>query len=287
MYSDLPSVITWPLAATFGLIMGSFINVVVVRLPGMLMIEWRREARESLALPEEADSELPRVTLTAPRSRCPNCAAPIAWHDNIPLLGYLKRRGRCAHCSESISIQYPLVELASGALVLAVIVLNGLNGASMLLSIACLVLLTLALIDLRAQLLPDILTLPLLWLGLIYQLLYQPWLLESAVLGAIAGYLVLWCFYWLFKLITGKEGMGYGDFKLLAALGAWTGWEMLPLLLILSAGVGAVIGIIVQVAIPRLRGQALPFGPFLAMAGWITLLFGGYLMRFYQSLLLG
>nr|WP_299240264.1 A24 family peptidase [uncultured Halomonas sp.] len=267
--------------------MGSFINVVVVRLPGMLMIEWRREARESLALPEEADSELPRVTLTAPRSRCPNCAAPIAWHDNIPLLGYLKRRGRCAHCSESISIQYPLVELASGALVLAVIVLNGLNGASMLLSIACLVLLTLALIDLRAQLLPDILTLPLLWLGLIYQLLYQPWLLESAVLGAIAGYLVLWCFYWLFKLITGKEGMGYGDFKLLAALGAWTGWEMLPLLLILSAGVGAVIGIIVQVAIPRLRGQALPFGPFLAMAGWITLLFGGYLMRFYQSLLLG
>ncbi len=285
MYSD--SIIAWPLAAMLGLILGSFINVVVARLPGMLMMQWRAEARSALALPEETDSDLPRVTLTTPRSRCPRCATPIAWHDNVPLLGYLKRRGRCAHCGESISIQYPLVELASGALVLAVVVLNGFNGAGVLISIACLILLTLALIDLRTQLLPDILTLPLLWLGLLYQLMFQPWLLESAVLGAIAGYLVLWSFYWLFKLVTGKEGMGYGDFKLLAALGAWTGWEMLPLLLILSAGVGAVIGIIVQVAIPRLRGQALPFGPFLAMAGWITLLFGGYLMGFYQSLLLG
>lgn len=287
MYSDLPCVIAWPLAATFGLIVGSFINVVVARLPGMLMMQWRAEARTALALPEETDSELPRITLTTPRSQCPHCATAIAWHDNVPLLGYLKRRGRCAHCREPISIQYPLIELASGALALAVVMLNGLNGASVLLAVACLILLTLALIDLRTQLLPDILTLPLLWLGLLYQLLFQPWLLESAVLGALAGYLVLWCFYWLFKLITGKEGMGYGDFKLLAALGAWTGWEMLPLLLILSAGVGAVVGVIVQVAIPRLRGQALPFGPFLAMAGWITLLSGGYLMGFYQNFLLG
>ncbi|SHF49643.1 type 4 prepilin peptidase 1 . Aspartic peptidase. MEROPS family A24A [Modicisalibacter ilicicola DSM 19980] len=287
MYSDIPAVIALPLAALLGLVIGSFINVVVARLPGMLMLQWRAEAREALALPEESGaSALPRINLVTPRSRCPQCGTPIAWHDNIPVLGYLKRRGRCAHCHQPISVQYPLIELAGGAMVLAVVAINGFDAASLLLSAACLILLTLALIDLRTQLLPDILTLPLLWLGLLYQLAFQPWMLESAVIGAVAGYLVLWCFYWLFKLVTGKEGMGYGDFKLLAALGAWTGWEMLPLLLILSAGVGAVVGIVVQLAIPRLRGMPLPFGPFLAMAGWITLLFGGYLMGIYQAIML-
>ncbi len=165
--------------------------------------------------------------------------------------------------------------------------MHGATLASLALVGACLTLLALAVIDLRTQLLPDVLTLPLLWAGLLYQLFFQPWQLPSAVIGAIAGYLVLWAFYWLFKLITGKEGMGYGDFKLLAALGAWLGWPMLPLLLILSAGVGALVGSIVQLTTPRLRGMPLPFGPFLAMAGWIALLYGEPLMAAYRSLLLG
>ncbi|MCG7598943.1 A24 family peptidase [Halomonas sp. McH1-25] len=263
-------------------------NVVIARLPAMLMLQWRAEAREALELPAEAhDSALPRINLATPRSRCPRCGEPIAWHDNIPLFGYLKRRGRCASCDKPISLRYPLVELAGGALAVAVVALYGANLASLFVLAACLILLALAVIDLRTQLLPDILTLPLLWLGLLYQIMFQPLLLESAVIGAVAGYLVLWGFYWLFKLVTGKEGMGYGDFKLLAALGAWMGWEMLPLLLILSAGVGAVVGILLQLAVPRLRGMPMPFGPFLAMAGWIALLFGAPLMAVYRAFLLG
>jgi leader peptidase (prepilin peptidase) / N-methyltransferase len=284
----LPPLLLWPLVAIIGLALGSFMNVVIARLPAMLMLQWRAEAREALELPaEEPGSVLPRVNLATPRSSCPRCGEPIAWHDNIPLFGYLKRRGRCASCAKPISIRYPLVELAGGALAVAVVALYGANLASLFVFSACLILLALAVIDLRTQLLPDVLTLPLLWLGLLYQVMFQPLLLESAVIGAMAGYLVLWGFYWLFKLVTGKEGMGYGDFKLLAALGAWTGWEMLPLLLILSAGVGAVVGILLQVTVPRLRGMPMPFGPFLAMAGWIALLFGAPLMAVYQAILLG
>lgn len=288
MFADLPPSLLWPLTAILGLVLGSFVNVVIARLPPMLMLQWRAEAREALELPEETDAaSLPRVNLATPGSHCPRCAAPIAWHDNIPLLGYLKRRGRCGHCRKPISLRYPLVELAGGALALAVVAIHGLGLASLMLIAACLTLLALAVIDLRTQLLPDVLTLPLLWLGLLYQLLFQPLLLESAVIGAMMGYLVLWSFYWLFKLVTGKEGMGYGDFKLLAALGAWTGWQMLPLLLILSAGAGAIVGILAQMALPRLRGAPMPFGPFLAMAGWIALLFGPPLMAIYQAILLG
>nr|WP_051087944.1 A24 family peptidase [Halomonas lutea] len=284
----LPSLLLWPLVVILGLALGSFVNVVIARLPAMLMLQWRAEAREALELPaEEPGSALPKVNLATPRSSCPRCGEPIAWHDNIPLFGYLKRRGRCASCAKPISIRYPLVELAGGALAVAVVALYGANLASLFVLAACLILLALAIIDLRTQLLPDVLTLPLLWLGLLYQVMFQPLLLESAVIGAVAGYLVLWGFYWLFKLATGKEGMGYGDFKLLAALGAWTGWEMLPLLLILSAGAGAVVGILAQVTIPRLRGMPMPFGPFLAMAGWIALLFGAPLMAVYQAILLG
>lgn len=288
MFADLPPSLLWPLTAILGLVLGSFVNVVIARLPPMLMLQWRAEAREALELPEETDATaLPRVNLATPGSHCPRCAAPIAWHDNIPLLGYLKRRGRCAHCHKPISLRYPLVELAGGALALAVVAIHGPGLASLMLIAACLTLLALAVIDLRTQLLPDVLTLPLLWLGLLYQLLFQPLLLESAVIGAMVGYLALWSFYWLFKLVTGKEGMGYGDFKLLAALGAWTGWQMLPLLLILSAGVGAIVGILAQIAMPRLRGAPMPFGPFLAMAGWIALLFGPPLMAIYQAILFG
>ncbi|MHB0774323.1 prepilin peptidase [Halomonas sp. WWR20] len=274
----------WPLVFLLGLVLGSFLNVVIARLPIMLMRQWRAEAREALEMTAE---ESPRFNLLLPASQCPACATPIAWHDNVPLLGWLKRRGRCARCMTRISPQYPLVELAGGILAVAVVALHGPTLASLALFGACLTLLALAVIDFRLQLLPDLLTLPLLWAGLLYQWLFQPLLLESAVLGAMAGYLVLWSFYWLFKLITGKEGMGYGDFKLLAALGAWLGWQSLPLLLILSAGLGAVVGIALQLAMPRLRGAPMPFGPYLAFAGWITLLCGEPLIAAYQSWLLG
>ncbi|MBZ9560439.1 prepilin peptidase [Halomonas coralii] len=278
----------WPLVAVLGLCLGSFVNVVIARLPPMLMRQWHEEACAALERdPDPEVAALPRVNLLTPGSHCPHCASPIAWHDNIPLLGYLKRRGRCAGCHQPISPQYPLVELAGGVLAVAVVTIHGATPASLALIGACLTLLALAVIDLRTQLLPDLLTLPLLWTGLLYQWLFQPLMLESAVLGAVVGYLVLWAFYWLFKLTTGKEGMGYGDFKLLAALGAWMGWQMLPLLLILSAGVGAVVGIVAQLVMPRLRGMPIPFGPFLAMAGWIALLFGAPLIAAYQSLLLG
>ncbi|GGX90401.1 type 4 prepilin-like proteins leader peptide-processing enzyme [Litchfieldella qijiaojingensis] len=280
--SELPPALLWPLVALLGLCLGSFLNVVITRLPVMLMQGWRAEAREALELEAE---ERPRFNLLSPRSQCPRCQAAIAWHDNIPLLSYAKRRGRCAHCGTRISPQYPLIELAGGALTLSVVAIHGVSVASLFLIAACLALLALAVIDFRTQLLPDAITLPLLWGGLLYQLLFQPLMLQSAVIGAMAGYVVLWSFYWLFKLVTGKEGMGYGDFKLMAALGAWLGWQHLPLLLLLSAGVGALVGIVAQLAIPRLRGAPMPFGPFLALAGWIALLAGTPLMAWYQGML--
>lgn len=282
MLADLPASLLWPLAALLGLCLGSFLNVVITRLPVMLMQGWRAEARDALELEPEAP---PRFDLLTPRSLCPRCEAPIAWHDNVPLLGWLKRRGRCARCQGPISPQYPLVELAGGVLALTVLALYGPTLKALFILGACLALLAMAVIDLRTQLLPDLLTLPLLWAGLLYQLLFQPLLLPSAVIGAMAGYLVLWSFYWLFKLVTGKEGMGYGDFKLLAALGAWLGWQVLPLVLILSAGTGALVGILVQLAVPRLRGAPLPFGPWLVMAGWLALLAGEPLMALYTGLL--
>ncbi|MFC3283215.1 prepilin peptidase [Litchfieldella rifensis] len=283
MFADLSPAILWPLATVLGLCLGSFLNVVITRLPVILMLGWRAEARESLELDVE---EQPRFNLMSPPSQCPRCESPIAWHDNIPLLGYAKRRGKCAHCGKRISPQYPLIELAGAALTLAVLAIHGPSLATLFVLGACLALLALAAIDFRTQLLPDAITLPLLWAGLTYHLLFQPLMLQSAVIGAMAGYLALWGFYWLFKLVTGKEGMGYGDFKLLAALGAWLGWQYLPLLLILSAGVGALVGIAVQLAMPRLRGAPMPFGPFLAMAGWIALLAGTPLMAWYQGVLL-
>ncbi|HET8791783.1 MAG TPA: A24 family peptidase [Modicisalibacter sp.] len=286
MFADLPPALLWPLAFVLGLALGSFANVVIARLPAMMMLQWRIDAREELELVEETTAiQPPRINLVTPRSHCPQCATTIAWHDNIPLLGYIKRRGRCANCQEPISAHYPLVELAGGALTLAVVAIHGADLASLALVGLCLTLLALAVIDLRTHLLPDLLTLPLLWAGLLYQLLFQPAFLPSAVIGAMAGYFVLWAFYWLFKLITGKEGMGYGDFKLLAALGAWVGWQMLPLVLVLSTCVGAIVGIAVQILVPRLRGAPMPFGPYLSMAGWIAVLFGVPLMMMYQAFL--
>lgn len=281
---DLPPLLTWPLAFVLGATLGSFLNVVIVRLPVMLMRRWRAEALEALEQPAEAT---PRYNLATPRSHCPGCGHFIAWHDNLPLVGWFKRRGRCAACGTSISAQYPLVELASAILAVAVIALHGISWQSLWLIGACLTLLAGAVIDWRTQLLPDALNLPLLWAGLLYQWLFAPLMLESAVLGAVAGYLSLWSVYWLFKLATGKEGMGYGDFKLMAALGAWLGWQSLPLLLLLSAGVGAIAGMTLIAMRRQERNQAMPFGPYIALAGWIALLVGEPLLAAYRNLLLG
>lgn len=278
-----PPLIVWFIVALFGLCLGSFLNVVITRLPVMLMRHWRREAQAALELAHE---QSPPFNLATPGSLCPRCETAIAWHDNIPLVGWLKRRGRCAACNTRISIQYPLVELAGGLLAIAALALHGPSLEALFIYGACLILLALAVIDFRTQLLPDVLTLPLLWAGLLFQLLFQPFMLSDAVIGVMVGYLSLWSFYWLFKLVTGKEGMGFGDFKLLAALGAWLGWSFLPLILILSAGLGAMVGLSAQAFAPRLRGQPLPFGPFLALAGWIALLVGDELMALYLSLLI-
>lgn len=275
-----PPLIIWLIVLLLGLCFGSFLNVVITRLPVMLMRSWRSEARAALELSPEHTA---RFNLATPGSLCPRCETPIAWHDNLPLIGWIKRRGRCANCQTAISVQYPLVELAGGLLAIAVLALHGLNGEAVFIYGACLMLLVLAVIDFRTQLLPDVITLPLLWAGLLFQLLFQPLMLPNAVIGAMAGYLTLWSFYWLFKLVTGKEGMGFGDFKLLAALGAWLGWSFLPLILILSAGLGAIVGLIAQTCLPRLRGKPLPFGPFLALAGWVALLVGDELMALYLS----
>ncbi|TVU89255.1 prepilin peptidase [Vreelandella titanicae] len=278
-----PPFILWLIVLFMGLCLGSFLNVVITRLPVMLMRGWRNEAREALELSAEHS---PRFNLTTPGSMCPRCETPIAWHDNLPLIGWIKRRGRCAACQTPISIQYPLVEIAGGLLAMAVLALHGLSAESVFVYGACLMLLVLAVIDFRTQLLPDVITLPLLWAGLLFQLLFQPLMLQSAVIGAMVGYLSLWSFYWLFKLVTGKEGMGYGDFKLLAALGAWLGWSFLPLILLLSAGLGAIVGLVAQACSPRLRGTPFPFGPFLALAGWVALLVGDEIMVLYLSLLM-
>lgn len=261
-----------------GLCIGSFLNVVVYRLPKMLEQGWRREARGYLNLPDADETPL---SLSRPASCCPSCNAAIKpWH-NIPLFGWLWLRGRCAACAKPISIRYPLVELAA-ALLGAVCVwrfgwgwpLVGALGLSW-------TLLTLALIDLDTQLLPDSLTLPLLWAGLLFALgnVYVP--LPAAVVGAIAGYLSLWTVFQLFRLLTGKEGMGYGDFKLLGALGAWLGWTALPAVILLSSVVGAVVGVGL-ILFRRHNSQVpIPFGPYLAAAGWITLIWGDTLTQAY------
>ncbi|MGO2131944.1 MAG: prepilin peptidase [Halomonas sp.] len=281
-----PDLLLWGLTAVLSLCIGSFLNVVICRLPEMMARDWQIQARATLEPQADtlkadyAPGTSQPFSLLRPASRCPDCHIAIAWHDNLPLLGWIKRRGRCAGCGQRISLQYPLVELASGLLALAVVALHGATLQSLFIAGACLTLLALAVIDARTQLLPDSLTLPLLWAGLLYQLLLHPSALGDAVAGAMAGYLILWSLYWLFRLVTGMQGMGYGDFKLLAALGAWLGWQYLPMLLLLSAGLGAAVGLLIQRLVPELRGKPLPFGPWLALAGWIALLAGNPLTSF-------
>jgi len=260
--------------AILGLLVGSFLNVVIHRLPKMLEADWKQQC--ALLLDQEPETA-ETITLSTPNSTCPHCGHAIKPWENIPVLSYLFLKGKCSQCKQGISIRYPLVELATGILSVMVIMHFGFTwsgGAALLLTWT---LIALTMIDADTQLLPDNLTLPLLWLGLIgnYFGLFTD--LESALWGAIAGYLSLWTVYQLFKLLTGKEGMGFGDFKLLGALGAWMGWQILPLVILLSSVVGAVIGIGMILVRGKDRNIPIPFGPYLAIAGWIALIYGDQL----------
>jgi leader peptidase (prepilin peptidase)/N-methyltransferase len=273
-----------------GLLFGSFLNVVIYRLPIMLEREWRLQAHEQLTgLERAATDPQAHFNLLTPRSRCSSCGAQIAAWQNVPVISWLLLRGQCASCKASISVRYPSIELLTG--ILSGIVVwqfgTGLTAAVTLILVWGLIVLTM--IDIDHQLLPDNITYPLLWLGLGFSLLHDPAAnlpfpdTQTAIIGAIAGYLSLWSVYWLFKLATGKEGMGYGDFKLLAVLGAWLGWQMLPLIILLSAVVGAVVGIAMIILLDRDHQIPIPFGPYLAGAGLIALLWGDSIINAYLN----
>ena len=266
----------------FGLLLGSFLNVVILRLPTRMHGEWRREARHYLNL--EAEPQTQVINLSKPASYCPACGTSIKPQHNIPLLSYVFLQGRCNACGVSISIQYPLIELLSGLLTSFFIYRYGLSITSLYCIIFSYSLVVLAAIDLHEKLLPDEITLPLLWLGLFANLNHQFVTLNSAVLGAIAGYLSLWLVFWIFKIFTGKEGMGYGDFKLLAALGAWMGWQILPMVIFLSTAVSALLGIGSIVFAGRNKNAPMAFGPYLAMAGWIAFVWGDTILTNYLGL---
>ncbi len=268
-------------ATLLGLMVGSFLNVVIHRLPRMMTQQWRQDCAEFHGLVQPAAQ---RYNLITPRSRCPVCARPITALQNIPLVSYLVLGGKCAGCKTRISPRYPLVEALSGVLCGYAAWRFGptLAGAGAILFVWAMIALTF--IDLDTLFLPDDITLALLWAGLLFNLGAAYVDLPSAVIGAVAGYLALWSVFWLFKLITGKEGMGYGDFKLLAAIGAWLGWQVLPLVILLSSMAGAVIGIALIVFARHGRETPIPFGPYLAIAGVIALFHGQAINRQYLDL---
>ena len=269
-------------AMLLGLCVGSFLNVVVYRLPKMMEQEFAEACREQFGVPA-ATQEAP-VSLAQPASTCTSCGTRIKpWH-NIPLLGWLMLRGRCAQCSAAISVQYPLVELIAAILAVACAWRFGFGAQMFSAMVLSWALLALTVIDLRTMYLPDAITLPLLWLGLLLSL--GPVFADpvSAIAGAAAGYLLLWSIFWVFKLATGKDGMGYGDFKLMAALGAWLGWQLLPQIVLLSAVVGAAVGISLMAARKAEWSSRIPFGPYIAGAGWIALLWGEHINSAYFGL---
>ena len=269
-------------AGILGLIVGSFLNVVIHRLPKMMEREWHNQCAE---LNEQTPEPAPRYNLLLPRSACPNCGHAISAAENIPVLSYLFLRGKCAGCGAAISVRYPIVEAVSGILSAYAAWHFGFGIAGLAAIVFVWALIVLTFIDFDTQLLPDDITLPLLWLGLLLNLNDTFTSLSNAVIGAVAGYLVLWSIYWLFKLTTGKEGMGFGDFKLLAAIGAWLGWAMLPLVILLSSAVGAVIGITLILFAKHGRNIPIPFGPYLAGGGLIALFWGQTLTQSYLQLL--
>ncbi len=280
---DTPSLMLGVIFFTlaFGLIVGSFLNVVIYRLPLSMLQSWKRECEEFLKNNSELDTSDTTFNIAFPASHCPKCKAKVQPWQNIPILSYILLQGRCASCKSPIAIRYPLVELATGLLTGFCFYSYGLSLEGLLVAVFTWCLISLTMIDIDHKLLPDNITLPLLWLGLLANSggLFVD--LHSALYGAAAGYLSLWSVYWLFKTLTGKEGMGFGDFKLLAALGAWMGWQMLPLVIILSSLVGAVIGIAGILIQGRDKNVPIPFGPYLAIAGWIAFFWGDKITQAY------
>ena len=261
-----------------GLMTGSFLNVVIHRLPRMMELAWAQERLEAAG---ETPPEQPRYNLITPRSACPKCQHAIGALENIPVISYLVLGGKCRHCRTPISPRYPLVEALTGLLFGLASWHFGYSSMAVASWVIILALVALTFIDLDTYLLPDDITLPLLWLGLLYNLNHGFTDISSAVVGAALGYLILWAVYWLFKLVTGKEGMGYGDFKLLAALGAWFGWQLLPAVILLSSIAGSIIGILLIVLTKHGREKPIPFGPYLALGGIAALFFGQQLSQLY------
>jgi len=277
----------------FALVIGSFLNVVIYRLPIMMEREWREHCEELARTPPDIELPSGRFDLIVPRSRCPSCGAMIKAWQNIPVVSYLLLGGRCAMCKESISARYPVVELMTAILATVCAWHFGPGMEAVMAIVLTLALVPITMIDADTQLIPDSIVLPLMWLGLAMSLFHPvdgtdtlfiaP---QDAIVGAIAGYLSLWSVYQLFKLVTGKEGMGYGDFKLLAALGAWLGWQALPMIILMSAIVGALVGLTLMALNRHERNVPMPFGPYLAAAGWITMLWGDIIARIYLDTLI-
>lgn len=266
------------LSTLLGLMVGSFLNVVIYRLPKMMEQEWHNNCLELQG--KEISTNI-QYSLSRPRSACTHCGHKISAWENIPIISYLALKGRCKGCKAPISMRYPLIEALTGILIGLISWKFGYSGTTLMAWIFAFALIALTFIDFDTQLLPDDITLPLLWLGLLFNLNFGFTDLKSAVIGAMAGYLILWSVYWLFKIIRGKEGMGYGDFKLLAAIGAWFGWKLLPAVILLSSTLGAIIGIALIVFTKRGKEVPMPFGPFLAIGGVAALFFGQTLASFY------
>ena len=281
-FLDQNPALGYPIAAGLGLLVGSFINVVILRLPRRLEWEWKRDSLETLGQADLYDPPPPGIVVEP--SHCPHCQHKLSWYENIPVFSWLALRGRCRHCKTPISIQYPAVELLTMLLVTACVWRFGFGWQGFGASLLSCFLVAMSGIDVRTQLLPDQLTLPLLWLGLIASVdnLFVP--AKAAIAGAVLGYLSLWVVYWVYKQLTGKVGMGHGDFKLLAALGAWAGYKSLLPIVMLSSIVGAVVGSIWLMTKGRDRGTPIPFGPYLAIAGWIVFLWGDDIIGAYMRI---
>jgi leader peptidase (prepilin peptidase) / N-methyltransferase len=294
VFSDLIAIFEYyPLSfyltvCVVGLTIGSFLNVVIYRFPKMLEQGWYQECREFLAeeVKDTPEKEQQLITLSKPNSTCPHCNHEIRYYENIPVISWLFLKGKCSQCKTAISIRYPMIEAATAALSIVVALHYGVAPITFFVLILTWGLICLTMIDFDHMLLPDQFTYPLLWLGLLININATIVPLEQAVIGAVAGYMSLFSIFWLFKLITGKEGMGHGDFKLLAVFGAWMGWQLLPLLILMASAVGAVIGISLMLFKNHSREQAIPFGPYLAIAGWICLLWGEGIWQWYLALMI-
>ena len=281
-FLDQNPALGYPIAAGLGLLVGSFLNVVILRLPKRLEWEWKRDSLETLGQADLYDPPPPGIVVEP--SHCPHCQHKLSWYENIPVFSWLALRGRCRSCKTPISIQYPAVELLTMLLVVACVWRFGFGWQGFGAALLSCFLVAMSGIDVRTQLLPDQLTLPLLWLGLIASVdnLFVP--AKAAIAGAVLGYLSLWVVYWVYKQLTGKVGMGHGDFKLLAALGAWAGYKALLPIVMLSSIVGAVVGSIWLMTKGRDRGTPIPFGPYLAIAGWIVFLWGDDIIGTYMRI---